>query len=181
MWYRGIVRSALMGLAATMCAGILGSAVAYAQQTESRTLIYATYDGQNKAAEVYKKMHSSQGATGERIESFAVVSKDSKGNVRVHDQRVEGAGVGTVVGAVVGLVGGPIGVAFGAGTGGVVGFLTGDAVGIPIEKVEDMKKALTPNSSALVVVLDDRWVKDVTRDMQQAKARHLIASEIAHK
>jgi hypothetical protein len=51
-------------------------------------------------------------------------------------------------------------------------------VGIPIDKVESMKKALTPNSSALVVVLDDRWVQDVERDMHQAKARQVIASQI---
>jgi hypothetical protein len=41
-----------------------------------------------------------------------------------------------------------------------------------------MKNALTPNSSALVVLLDDRWVNDVERDMRQAKARQIIASQI---
>jgi len=178
MWFRDIKRSAVVGIAIAWAAGLGGGAVAYAQDVASQTLVYAAYNGQNRAAEVFKTMQSAQGATGERIESFAVVSKDAKGKVTVRDQRHRDAGVGAVLGGVVGLVGGPVGVAVGAGVGGATGYLTGDAVGIPIDKVESMKKALTPNSSALVVVLDDRWVHDVERDMQQAKARQIIASQI---
>jgi len=78
-------------------------------------------------------------------------------------------------------VGGPIGVAAGATAGGAVGYLTGDAVGIPRDKVQSMKDSLTPDSSALVVVLDDRWVQNVERDMNQANARAVIANQIAGK
>ncbi len=42
-----------------------------------------------------------------------------------------------------------------------------------------MRSSLTPNSSALVVVLDDQWVQDVSRDLSQANARAVIASKIA--
>jgi uncharacterized membrane protein len=104
-----------------------------------------------------------------------------KGKVTVRDQRKRDAGVGAVLGGVIGLVGGPLGVAAGATAGGSVGYLTGDAVGIPREKVESMKASLTPNSSALVVVLEDRWVQDVQRDMNQAHAREVIASQIGVK
>ena len=78
-------------------------------------------------------------------------------------------------------LGGPVGVALGAGAGGVVGYLTGNAVGIPREQVESIKQSLTPDSSALVVVLNDRWVRDVERDMKQAQARQVIAHQIAGK
>jgi len=44
-----------------------------------------------------------------------------------------------------------------------------------------MKDSLTPDSSALVVVLDDRWVQNVERDMNQANARAVIANQIAGK
>ena len=126
-------------------------------------------------------MKSGQGETGERIESYAVVSKDLKGKVKVRDQRKRDAGVGAVLGGVIGLVGGPLGVAAGAAVGGAAGFLTGNAVGIPRDKVESMKQALVPDSSALVVVLDDRWVQDVDRDLRQAQAREVIASQIVSK
>ena len=113
--------------------------------------------------------------------TVAVVSKDPKGKVQVLDQRKTDAGVGAVVGAIVGLVGDPVGVGLGAGTGGVVGYLTGNAIGIPREKMDSIKQSLTPDSSALVVVLNDRWVHDVERDMKQVQARQVIAHEIAGK
>jgi uncharacterized membrane protein len=145
-----------------------------------KTLIYAVYDGEDTAGTVFKSMRAAQGAlSGERVEAFAVVSKDSKGIVRVHDQRHQDAGIGAAVGAVIGLVGGPAGSVAGAAAGGIVGFLTGDAVGIPRQKVESMRTALTPNSSALVVVLEDLWVADVERGMRQAAVRDMITSKIA--
>jgi uncharacterized membrane protein len=99
--------------------------------------------------------------------------------VRVRDQRGRDAGVGAILGGVIGLVGGPVGVAAGAAAGGAVGYLTGDAVGISRDQVEAMKQALVPDSSAIIAVLDDRWVQDVEKDMRQAQARDVIANQIA--
>lgn len=141
--------------------------------------MYAVYDGEDTAGQVYKTMKSGQHDTGERIESYAVVSKDVKGKVHVRDQRTRDSAVGAVLGGVVGLVGGPAGVAAGAAAGGAVGFLTGEAVGIPRDKVDSMKASLTPNSSALVVVLDDKWVQDTERGLRQLNAREVIAHQIA--
>jgi uncharacterized membrane protein len=63
-------------------------------------------------------------STGERIESYAVVSKDLQGKVKVRDQRRRDAGIGAILGGVIGLVGGPLGVAAGATAGGAAGYLT---------------------------------------------------------
>ena len=178
------VQTVARGIAASVAAVLVAGTVApvvRAASDKPETLIYAVYDGQDTATQVFKTMRSAQGDTGERIESYAVVSKDLKGKVKVRDQRKRDAGVGAVLGGVIGLVGGPIGVAAGATAGGAVGYLTGNAVGIPRDKVESMKQALIPDSSALVVVLDDRWVQDVDRDLRQAQAREVIASQIAGK
>jgi len=158
---------------------IMGVAVVRAADDRPETLIYAVYNGQDTASQVFKSMQSNQNDTGERIESYAVVSMDLKGKVKVRDQRKRDAGVGAVLGGVIGLLGGPIGVAAGATAGGAVGYLTGDAVGIPRDKVQSMKQSLVPDSSALVVVLDDQWVDSVERDMRQAQAREVIANQIA--
>jgi uncharacterized membrane protein len=176
------VQTVARGIAASVAAALVAGTVAPAVRATSdkpETLIYAVYDGQDTATQVFKTMRSAQHETGERIESYAVVSKDLKGKVTVRDQRKRDAGVGAVLGGVIGLVGGPIGVAAGAAAGGSVGYLTGNAVGIPRDTVESMKQALIPDSSAIVVVLDDRWVKDVQSDLQKAQAREVIASEIA--
>ena len=157
--------------------GVSAVGVRAAQRAE--TLVYAVYDGQDTASQVFKTMKSGQHETGERIESYAIVSKDLKGKVTVRDQRKRDAAVGAVLGEVVGLIGGPVVVAAAAAAGGSVGYLTGDAVGIPREKVESMQSSLTPDSSALIVVLNDKWVQDVSHDLNQAHARAVIASEIA--
>ena len=164
-------------IAAMVTAGMVGAVRLHAAIT-SQTLLFAVYEGQNTATQNLKTMIQAQGKTGERIQSYAVISKDPKGKVSVIDQRRTDASVGAVIGAVVGLVGGPVGAAVGATAGGAAGYLTGDAVGIPREDVDNIEKSLMPNSSALIVVLDDRWVKDVQRDMEQANARQVIASQI---
>jgi uncharacterized membrane protein len=176
-----VMRGAAAPIVAVLTAGAINVAALGAAADRTETLVYAVYNGQDTATDVFKTMRSSQGATGERIESYAVVSKDLKGKVRVRDQRRTDAGVGAVVGGVIGLLGGPVGVALGASAGGAIGYLTGEAVGISRDSVETMKQSLTPDSSALVVVLDDRWVQDIEKDMNQAHARQVIANQIANK
>jgi uncharacterized membrane protein len=175
------VMGGVASVVTVLTVGVMGIAVLRAANDRSESLIFAVYNGQNTAGQVFKTMKSAQGATGERIESYAIVSEDLTGKVRIRDQRKRDAGVGAVIGGVIGLVGGPVGVALGAGSGGVVGYLTGDAVGIPRDKVESMKQSLTPDSSAIVVVLNDRWVQNVEKDLQQAQARQVIANQIASK
>jgi uncharacterized membrane protein len=178
---QNVARRVVACIAAVVVTGSALNVPTVEAADKSETLIYAVYDGQDTASQVFTTMRSAQNDTGERIESYAIVSKDLKGKVRVRDQRRRDAGVGAVLGGVIGLVGGPIGAAAGATAGGAVGYLTGDAVGISRDQVESMKQSLVVDSSALVVVLDDRWVKDVQRDMQQAQAREVIASQIASK
>ena len=161
------------------CVALVIPSLVLAQDVTSQTLIYATYDGEKTAGEVFKTMKSNQVATGERIESYAIVSKDLKGKTRVQDQRKKNSAVGAVLGAVIGVLGGPVGAVAGATAGGGLGYLTGDSVGISRQTVDDMKAALTPGSSALVVVLDDRWVQDVDKGLRQANARQVIREQIA--
>lgn len=165
---------------AVLAAGAIGGAAPRAAD-KSETLVYAVYNGQDTATDVFKTMRANQGSTGERIEAYAVVSMDLKGKTRVRDQRKTDAGVGAAVGGVIGLLGGPVGAAIGASAGGAIGYLTGEAVGIPRDRVQSMKQSLTPDSSALVVVLEDKWVKDVEHDLNHAHARAVIASQIASK
>lgn len=161
-----------------IAAALMISGSAPAQSVSSHTLLYATYDGEKTADEVFKTMKSSQKATGEHIESYAIVSKDANGKTRVHDQRKKDAAIGAVLGAAIGAVGGPAGAAAGAAAGGGAGYLTGDTVGIPRETVDSMKAALTPGTSAFIVVLDDRWVQDVEKGLRQANARQVIVGKI---
>jgi uncharacterized membrane protein len=102
-----------------------------------------------------------------------------KDKVHVRDQRERDAKGGAVLGGVIGAVGGPAGAAAGAAAGGSVGYLTGNEVGISKDMVEQMKSSLTPGSSALAVVLEDKWVEDVDKALRQANARQVVAEKIA--
>jgi uncharacterized membrane protein len=158
---------------------LLVARAAPAQKMTSETLIYASYDGEETAGKVFKTMKANQKATGEHIESYAIVSKDIGAKTHVRDQRHRDARVGAVLGGVIGVLGGPAGAVAGAAAGGSLGYLTGNEVGIPKEAVEKMKASLTPGTSALAVVLDDRWVQDVQKGLQQAQARAVVAEKIA--
>jgi uncharacterized membrane protein len=175
---KAVVHRTAASLALLLIVGAGAASLRAAARAE--TLIYAVYDGEDTAGQVFKTIRSAQGGeTGERIESYAVVSKDVKGKVRVRDQRKRDSVVGAVLGGIIGLVGGPAGVAAGAAAGGAVGYLTGEAVGIPRDKVDGMRASLTPNSSALVVVLEDKWVQDTEKSLNQLHARAVIANQIA--
>src|SRR5258705_9083216 len=145
----GIVRGVVASVITVMAAGAVSVASLRAANDKSETLIYAVYNGQDTATDVFKTMRSNQSATGERIEAYAVVSKDLKGKVRIRDQRKTDAGVGAAIGGVIGLLGGPIGAAVGATAGGAVRFLTGEAVGIPRDSVQTIKGPPIPPSSAI--------------------------------
>ena len=162
-----------------MGAALISPRSGLAQDTTAQSLIYASYEGENTAGQVFKTMKENQKATGEKILSYAVVSKDLKGKTHVHDQRKKDARVGAVLGAVIGVLGGPAGAAAGAAAGGSLGYLTGNQVGISREIVDKMKADLTAGSSALIVVLEDRWVQDVEKGLEQAHARRVIAEKIA--
>ena len=159
--------------------GLLLATPATAQQVSSQSLVYATYEGEDTAGQVFKTMKENQKATGEKILSYAVVSKDAKGKVHVRDQRKTDARIGAILGGVIGVVGGPAGAVAGAAAGGSLGYLTGNEVGISKENVETMKTSLTPGSSALAVILDDRWVQDVEKSLREAHARQVVADQIA--
>jgi len=163
------------------CIGIafLMARPAPADDVQSQTLIYAVYEGENTAGQVFKTMKENQKATGEKIVSYAIVSKDMKGKVHVKDQRHRDAKVGAILGGVIGVLGGPAGAVAGAAVGGSAGYLTGDQVGMSKDTVEQMESSLTPGSSALSVVLEDKWVEDVEKSLRQANARSVVADKIA--
>jgi uncharacterized membrane protein len=174
----GLIQRA-MGVVALTGVALMASRVAHGQQVNSQTLVYAAYEGEDTAGKVFKTMKENQKATGEHIESYAIVAKDMKGKVHVVDQRRKDARVGAVLGGVIGVLGGPAGAVAGAAAGGSLGYLTGNEVGISKDMVQQMTDSLTPGSSALAVVLDDRWVQDVEKGLHQAQARQVVAEKIA--
>jgi uncharacterized membrane protein len=102
----------------------------------ARRAITAVFHDQNHAydaASEIKKLESE----GVRIRQAAVVTKDSKGNVRVPDTKggevLWGTLGGPIVGGLIGLIAGPAGAAIGAASGLFAGW-TGDMVRLGMDE-----------------------------------------------
>jgi hypothetical protein len=69
--------------------------------------------------------------------------------------------------------------AAGATAGGGLGYLTGNRVGIPREDINAIKSSLQPGNSAIVAVVDERWVGDVERSLHEFQAKQVLDRKIA--
>jgi uncharacterized membrane protein len=166
-------------LAAAGAVTILAACGIARAQESPQTLVYAVYDSENGAKDAFNAMKQSQKEGVIHIDSFAVISKDAKGKVHVQSTQKRGAKAGAVIGALIGVLGGPVGAAVGAGAGGGLGYLTGEAVGIPQEDINAIKSSLQPSTSAVVAVVDERWVADLERSLNEAQAKQVLDHKIA--
>jgi uncharacterized membrane protein len=136
-------------------------------------LIVAAFNDPNRAGELMGeiKKGKKEGLIG--IIDAAVVVKDKDGKLKITDSKrrsTKGFITGGVIGGVLGLLAGPVGLAA-LGTG-AVGALMGKIEGAPLkEEMKDIGSALTPNSSAIVAVIEHTWVGDLEEALAAEGAR----------
>jgi uncharacterized membrane protein len=144
---------------------------------------FNTPDGAQKAMDTLKQAKKEHYIA---IEDAAVVVKDANGKLKITDSKhrgTKGMITGGVIGGVIGLLAGPVGwLAVG---GGVIGALAGKAAGSPMKKeMQDIGQALTPNTSAIVAVIDLKWVAQLQAELaaEGAKVVHdSIKADIAEQ
>ena len=111
------------------------------------------------------------------IVDVATLVVDAEGKLRITDTKDMGAGEGAVIGGV-------LGAALGLLTGGLGWLLVGGGVigalaarardgGLPDARLRALGDRLTPNSSAMVAVIEHRWVTDLQRDVADRGAEIL--------
>ena len=128
-----------------------------------------TFDGQDTANQTVKDIKSSGALEGYDIVAQCVVEQDAKGKVHIHEpgHGVWGAVIGGAAGGLLGLIGGPVGVlalaASGAAVGGVAGHLDR---AIPKEDLEEIGEALSPDSSAFLLLLEDTYSEGVVDSLK---------------
>ncbi len=117
-----------------------------------------------------------------RFREGAVVSRDEKDRLHIHEagdvSGGEGASFGALLGAMIGIIGGPAGVVAGAGTGALVGGLTAKIydAGIADERLVEIGQALTPGTSAVVLILEADQLDLVAKEMQDQGATIFVES-----
>ena len=127
------------------------------------------FDGQDTAKETVKEIKSSGALEGYKIAAQAIVEQDAKGKVHIHEPGKGGMGaaVGAAGGTLLGLIGGPVGVLAWAVSGAVVGGVAGKYLGRPIAKgdLKEIGEAMKPDSSAFLILLEDKDSEAVVKSM----------------
>ena len=137
-------------------------------------VIVAAFNDLNGASQALTSLKEAKKERLIEIEDAAVLTKDADGKVRIKetaDMRAgKGATIGAIAGGVVGLLAGPVGWA--ALGGGVIGGLAAKLhdSGFPDDRLRQLAEGLTPDSSALVAVIDHRWVADLERELARQGA-----------
>lgn len=139
-------------------------------------LIVAAFNDEQAAGEVYDELRMAKWAGAIGIENAAVIRRDEKNKVHIKERGdpggAKGAVIGGVVGGIIGALAGPAGVAVGAAAGAAVGGATAKVYdsGIPDERLEKIGEALTPGSSAIVALIEHKWVAEAEKEMAEAGA-----------
>ncbi len=127
------------------------------------------FDGQKGAHDAMKELKSSGALDGYKIEAECIVEHDANGKVHMHETGRGGVGtaVGAGSGALLGLIGGPAGLLAWTLAGGVIGGTAGHYLGRAISKgdAKEIGAALSPDSSALLVLLEDKESEKVIKSM----------------
>jgi uncharacterized membrane protein len=144
-------------------------------------LIVAAFQDEDSAAEALRVLKEAQRERLIGIQNAAVLRKDAKGKLHIKETADmgggKGAALGGVAGAAIGLLAGPallVPAAVGALVGGLAAKLRDS--GFSDERLKALGNELKPGSSAIVAVVEHRWVDEVERAMAEAGADAVTAA-----
>lgn len=127
------------------------------------------YIGEDHAAVVLRNVQQQQKLTGVKVVAYAVASMNEKGKVSIKqgNESKKGAGLGAVVGGLVFVLGGPIGLIGSLLAGGLIGGVSGRFMGHKFDskELEKLGDALTPSTSAIILVLEDVYAQGALNAM----------------
>jgi uncharacterized membrane protein len=138
-------------------------------------LIVAAFKDEKTAREALNVLKKAQKEKLIKIDNAAVLRKDEKGKLHIKETAdmggKKGATLGGVAGAAIGLIAGPallVPAAVGVLVGGLAARLRDS--GFSDARLKALGEGLTPGSSAIVAVVDHRWVAEVEKAMAEAGA-----------
>ena len=138
-------------------------------------LIVAAFQDEKSAGEALKMLKQAQKEKLIGIVDAAVLRKDEKGKLHIKETADmgggKGAALGGVAGAAIGLIAGPL-LVVPAAVGALIGGLAAKArdSGFKDDRLRTIGDSLKPGTSAIVAVVEHKWVGDVQKAMQEAGA-----------
>lgn len=139
-------------------------------------LVVAAFQEEEAADQALKELKAAQREKLIDIQDAAVIRRDEKNKLHIKETADPGGGKGAAaggaIGAVIGLIGGPAGVVVGAAAGALVGGVTAKVIdsGIPDYRLEQIGEGLKPGTSAIVGIIELRWVEEVEKQLAESGA-----------
>jgi uncharacterized membrane protein len=153
-------------------------------------IIVAAFQEEDAADGALKALKEAKKEKLISIDNAAVIRKDENGKLHIKETADmgggKGAGVGALVGGAIGLLAGPPGVVAGSALGAAVGGITAKLYdgGFKDERLEQIGASLQPGTSAIVAVIEHRWVAELERDLAEEGANvttAALAADIAEQ
>ncbi len=144
-------------------------------------IIVAAFQDDKSAAQALKALKQAQREKLISIKDAAVLRKDEKGKLHIKETADMGGGkgatLGGVAGAAIGLIAGPA-LLVPAAVGALVGGLTAKLrdSGFSNERLKTLGESLKPGSSAIIAVVEHKWVAEVEKAMAEAGADAVTAA-----
>jgi uncharacterized membrane protein len=153
-------------------------------------IIIAAFQDEDEADQALKTLKEAKKEKLISIDNAAVIRKDEEGKLHIKETADmgggKGAGIGTLVGGAIGLIGGPVGVVAGGALGAVVGGLTAKLYdgGFKDDRLRQIGTSLQPGTSAIIAVIEHRWVAELERELAEEGAdvtTAVLAADIAEQ
>ena len=116
-----------------------------------------------------------------KVQNAAVLKKDSKGKIKITETAdmggSKGAAIGGVAGGAIGVLAGPallVPAAVGALVGGLVAKMRD--TGFNDDRLRKLGEGLKPGSSAIIAVVEHKWVSDIEKELKKQGADVLTES-----
>ena len=133
------------------------------------------FDGRKTAKQTLKEAKKAGALDGYYTVVQAIVEKNKKGKVSIKETGKGGVGAtaGALGGGLLGLFGGPAGLLAWTVGGAVVGGVAGKYLGRPIAKgdLKEIGEALSPDSSAVLMLLEDIYAEAAADSMSGYNAQ----------
>jgi uncharacterized membrane protein len=144
--------------------------------------IVASFPDSDAAAKELEFLHTGERSKMLGLQDAAVIRKDEHGKIHIFETAdtsgKKGAVIGGAVGAVLGLISGPGAVIAGAAGAALVGGLAAHLhdAGISNKALKEFGETLQPGASALILVLGEGFVEQVSKDLAAAGGQVLTDS-----
>ncbi len=144
-------------------------------------LIVAAFQTETGAEAALNELKAAKKEKLVNIKDAAILRKDVKGELHIHE-------TGDMTGKRGGVIGGVVGAGLGILTGGATLALTGLGAaagglaaklrdsGFRDDRLRQLGNRLTPGSSAIVAVIEHTWVEEAEKELREAGAEVVVAA-----